>query len=114
MFQLGVAIYGGYFGAGIGILMLASLGVIGLHNIHEMNTLKTVLGSAINLVAAAWFIFAGLIHWPKAAVMTGGALIGYYLGSHFSQQIPQKHVRFIITGIGFVLSAVAFYKEFFS
>lgn len=114
VFQLGVAIYGGYFGAGIGILMLASLGVIGLHNIHEMNTLKTVLGSAINLVAAAWFIFAGLIHWPKAAVMTGGALIGYYLGSHFSQQIPQKHVRFIITGIGFVLSAVAFYKEFFS
>ena len=51
-----MAIYGGYFGAGIGILMLASLGFIGLSNIHEMNTLKTILGSLINLVAAVWFI----------------------------------------------------------
>ena len=114
LFQLGVAIYGGYFGAGIGILMLASLGIIGLHDIHEMNTLKTVLGSAINLVAAGWFIVAGLIHWPKACVMTVGALAGYYLGSHYAQRIPQKYVRTIITGIGFVLSGVAFYKEFLS
>ena len=65
-FQFGVAIYGGYFGAGIGILMLASLGFICLTNIHEMNALKTVLGSLINLIAAVWFIFAGLIHWPRA------------------------------------------------
>jgi uncharacterized protein len=111
-FQLAVAIYGGYFGAGIGILMLASLGFIGLHNIHEMNTLKTLLASVINFVAALWFIWAGLIHWPKAAVMTAGALLGYYLGSHFSQQIPQQRVRQIITAIGFILSAVTFYKEF--
>src|SRR5262249_9704521 len=76
LFQLAVAIYGGYFGAGIGILMLASLGYIGLANIYEMNTLKTGLGSIINLVAAIWFIFAGLINWPRAAVMTVGALIG--------------------------------------
>ena len=111
-FQFGVAIYGGYFGAGIGILMLASLGFIGLSNIHEMNTLKTVLGSLINVVAAAWFICAGLIHWPKAAVMTVGALAGYYLGSHYSQRIPQRRVRQIITSIGFIISAVTFYEEF--
>jgi uncharacterized membrane protein YfcA len=113
VFQFAVAIYGGYFGAGIGILMLASLGFIGLSNIHEMNTLKTVLSSLINLVAAVWFIFAGLIHWPKAGVMTIGALAGYYLGSHYSQRIPQKRVRQIITAIGFILSTVTFYKEFF-
>ena len=112
LFQFAVAIYGGYFGAGIGILMLASLGFIGLSNIHEMNTLKTILGSLINLVAAMWFISSGLIHWPKAGIMTVGALIGYFLGSHYAQQIPQKRVRQIITGIGFVLSAVTFYKEF--
>ena len=82
LFQLAVAIYGGYFGAGIGILMLASLDFIGLSNIHEMNTLKTILASLINLVAAVWFICAGLIHWPKAGVMTVGALLGYFLGSH--------------------------------
>ena len=111
-FQLGVAIYGGYFGAGIGILMLASLGFIGLKNIHEMNTLKTVLASLINCVATVWFIFAGLIHWPKAGVMTVGALAGYYLGSHYSQRIPQRRVRQIITTIGFSLSGATFYKEF--
>jgi uncharacterized membrane protein YfcA len=113
LFQFAVAIYGGYFGAGIGILMLASLGFIGLENIHEMNTLKTLLGSLINLVAAAWFICAGLIHWPKAGLMTVGAVGGYYLGSHYAQRIPQDRVRQIITAIGFVLAAVTFYQEFF-
>ncbi len=113
VFQFAVAIYGGYFGAGIGILMLASLGFIGLSHIHEMNTLKTILGSLINVVAAIWFIIAGLIDWPKAAVMTGGALLGYFLGSHYAQKIPQTRVRQIITLIGFILSAVTFWQEFF-
>ena len=112
LFQFFVAVYGGYFGAGIGILMLASLGYIGLTNIHEMNALKSILGSLINLVAAVCFIFAGLIHWPKAGAMTMGALIGYYLGAHFSQRIPQQRVRQLITTIGFVLSALTFYQQF--
>jgi uncharacterized membrane protein YfcA len=113
LFQLGVAIYGGYFGAGIGILMLASLGFIGLNHIHQMNTLKTILTSLINVVAAALFICAGLIHWPKAAVMTGGALLGYFLGSHYAQRIPQQYVRHLITLIGLLISAITFYKQFF-
>ena len=92
--------------------MLASLGFIGLNDIHEMNTLKTILGSLINLVAAVWFIFAGLINWPKAGVMTLGALVGYFLGAHYSQRIPQKSVRQIITFIGFILSAATFYQQF--
>ncbi len=112
LFQFAVAIYGGYFGAGIGILMLASLGFLGLSHIHEMNTLKTVLGSLINLVAAGWFVAAGLIHWPKAGVMTVGALAGYFLGSHYAQQISPRHVRRIITSIGFLISAVTFYEQF--
>jgi len=112
LFQFAVALYGGYFGAGIGILMLASLGFLGLSNIYEMNALKTVLGSLINVVAALWFIAAGLIHWPKAGVMTVGALAGYYLGSHYSQRISQRRVRQIVTGIGFALSAVTFYEQF--
>lgn len=113
LFQFAVAIYGGYFGAGIGILMLASLGFIGFADIHEMNALKTVLNSLINLVASVWFIFSGLIDWRKAAVMTVGALLGYFLGAHYSQRIPQKRVRQMITTIGLILSAVTFYKEFF-
>jgi len=112
LFQFAVAIYGGYFGAGIGILMLASLGFVGLSNIHQMNTLKTILGSSINTVAAAWFILAGLVSWPKAGVMTIGALLGYFLGSHFSQQVSQRRVRQLITLIGFALSGLTFYREF--
>jgi|SRR5579872_4223988 len=112
LFQFFVAIYGGYFGAGIGILMLASLGFIGLRHIHEMNMLKTILGSLINLVAACWFVMAGLIHWPKAGVMTLGAVLGYFLGSHYSQRISQKRVRQIISLIGLALSMLTFYQEF--
>jgi uncharacterized protein len=112
LFQFAVALYGGYFGAGIGILMLASLGFIGLDNIHEMNALKNLLGSLINFVAAVWFLFAGLVNWEKAGVMTVGALAGYFLGAHYSQRISQQRVRQIITVIGFVLSAITFYREF--
>jgi uncharacterized membrane protein YfcA len=77
-----------------------------------MNTLKTLLASLINLVAAVWFILAGLVHWPKAGVMTAGALLGYFLGSHYAQRIPQQRVRQTITLIGFLISAVTFYQEF--
>ena len=111
-FHFAVSIYGGYFGAGIGILMLASLGLIGLTDIHEMNALKTVLGSLINVVATIVFIHAGLVHWPKAGVMTVGALAGYFVGSHYAQRIPQVRVRQIITAVGFAIAGITFYKEF--
>jgi len=111
-FQFAVAVYGGYFGAGIGILMLASLGFLGLENIHEMNALKNVLGSLINLVAAVWFIANGLIDWEKTAIMVVGALAGYWIGAHYSQRIPQQRVRHLITAIGFAMSAVTFWKQF--
>lgn len=110
--QVVVAVYGGYFGAGIGILMLASLAFIGLSDIHQMNSLKTILGALINFVASGWFIASGLVDWPRAAVMTLGAMIGYYIGSHFAQRIPQRHVRWLINGIGLTISAVMFYKQF--
>ena len=112
IFQLLVAIYGGYFGAGIGILMLASLGFIGFKDIHQMNTLKTILGSAINVTAALLFVCAGLIDWPRAGIMTVAAIAGYFLGAHYAQRIHQKSVRQIITVIGFILSAITFYKQF--
>ena len=112
VFQFAVAVYGGFFGAGIGILMLASLGFIGLTDIHEMNGLKTLLGALINLVATFWFVAAGLIDWPRALVMTVGALGGYFLGAHFAQRIPQRGVRLLITAIGLSIGLVTFYREF--
>ena len=110
--QFCVAIYGGYFGAGIGILMLAALGFIGLKNIHEMNAIKTLLGALINVVAAAYFIWAGLVIWPQAIVMTLGAALGYYGGAAFTQKIPQTRVRQLIAAIGLILSVVFFWRQF--
>lgn len=110
--QLLVAVYGGYFGAGIGILMLAAFALMGLSNIHEMNTLKAVLGAGINVVAAVYFIFAGLVQWPQAWVMTVGAIIGYFAGAHFAQRIPQAAVRNLVTIIGLGITALLFYRQF--
>ena len=73
LFQLGVGLYGGYFGAGIGILMLAALSIQGLKNIHEMNSLKVVFGGTINGVAAVYFIWAGMVAWPDVLIMAAGA-----------------------------------------
>jgi uncharacterized membrane protein YfcA len=109
-FQFLVSIYGGYFGAGIGILMLATLGFMGFKNIHQMNTLKSVLGSLINLVAAAWFTASGLIDWPRMALMTAGAFVGYYIASTFCQRLPQKDIRHLIAIIGLMITLVMFWK----
>jgi len=111
-YQLAVAVYGGYFGAGIGILMLASLGMLGFEDIHAMNALKVRLGFLINIVAALYFILCGLVEWPSAAIMAVGTIVGGYAGAHFSQKIPQSRVRSLITAIGLVISAVMFYKQF--
>ncbi|MEO8615840.1 MAG: sulfite exporter TauE/SafE family protein [Luteolibacter sp.] len=112
LFQFFVSIYGGFFGAGIGIMMLATLGFIGLTDIHQMNALKNILGSLINVVASIMFVCRGLVDWPKVGVMTLGAIAGYYLGSHYSQKIPQIWVRRIVLAIGFAISAITFYRQF--
>ena len=110
-FQLGVAIYGGYFGAGIGILMLASLGMLGFEDVHEMNTVKVVLGFMINVGAAVYFIASGLIAWAEAGVMAGGTIAGGFLGAHYAQKVKQTTVRRLITVIGLGISAYMFYKQ---
>ncbi|MFZ4683167.1 MAG: TSUP family transporter, partial [Terrimicrobiaceae bacterium] len=92
---------------------LAAFGLMGLHHIHEMNALKTVLATLINLVAAAYFVYAGLIVWPQALVMTLGSTVGYFAGARFAQLIPQQRVRQIIMGIGLAISVVMFWKQFF-
>jgi len=77
-----------------------------------MNAVKNVLSSVINIVAAVWFIANGLIDWPKMAVMTGGAIVGYWCGAHFSQRIPQQQVRRLITGVGLLAAGYTFWKQF--
>jgi uncharacterized protein len=98
--QLAIAIYGGYFGAGMGILMLAVLGFAGLTNIHRMNGLKNWGGLCANAVAAVIFATSGLVNWAVALSMAVGSIAGGYLGSRTAQRVPQHFVRMIVIAIG--------------
>jgi uncharacterized membrane protein YfcA len=98
--QFLVGIYGGYFGAGVGILMLAVLGFMGLTNIHRMNGLKNFGGASMNGVAALTFAFSGLVSWPIALAMTTGSIVGGYIGSKGAQRTPQVYVRRAVVAIG--------------
>jgi uncharacterized membrane protein YfcA len=98
--QFVVAVYGGYFGAGIGILMLAALGYMGFSNIHQMNGLKNWGGLCINLTAALAFATAGIVNWELAAVMALAAVAGGYLGSRLALSFPQQWVRRAVVAIG--------------
>lgn len=100
--QFAVGVYGGYFGAGIGILMLAVLGFLGFNDIHRMNGLKNWGGFCINAVAAALFVVSGIVNWPVAVAMTAGSMIGGYATAHTAQQIPQVVVRRAIVAIGVI------------
>jgi uncharacterized protein len=109
-FQIAVATYGGYFGAGIGILMLASLSIMGLHNIHRMNAVKTVLAAAINGVALVYFIIQQQVNAPLAILMAIGAVIGGYTGARLAKQINQDYVRAFVVVAGLAVSAWLFIK----
>ncbi|HTW63333.1 MAG TPA: sulfite exporter TauE/SafE family protein [Bryobacteraceae bacterium] len=111
-FQLFVALYGGYFGAGIGILMLAALSVLGLTDIHQMNGLKALLGASVNGVAALYFISAHMVYWPEFVVMVTGAIIGGYGGARIARRIGGKAVRRIVILVGLSM-AVAMFVRFF-
>lgn len=100
--QFVVGTYGGYFGAGVGILMLAVLGFMGLTNIHRMNGLKNWGGLCMNAVAALAFAFTSLVRWPIALGMAIGSVSGGYIGSRIAQRTPQRYVRRAVVVIGFV------------
>jgi len=101
LYQFGVGVYGGYFGAGIGILMLAVLGLLGFTNIHRMNGLKMWGGVCMNAVAALMFMTSDLVNWPVALAMATGGMLGGYGGSRMAQRVGQQHVRRAIVVIGF-------------
>jgi len=111
-FQLLVAIYGGYFGAGIGILMLSALAMMGMSDIHRMNALKSALGSLINGVGAVMFAVSGNVYWPFALAMAVAAVIGGFVGAASARRLDRGLVRFVVTVIGFVLAGYYFYREF--
>jgi len=111
-FQFAVAVYGGYFGAGIGILMLAVLGFLGLSDIHAANGLKNFFGMCVNGVAAAYFIVRGAVEWRAALVMIAGATIGGYAGARFARRIGQDRARAAVIVIGFVIAGILLWESF--
>jgi uncharacterized membrane protein YfcA len=111
VYQFLVAIYGGYFGAGVGILMLAALGFMGLQNIHRMNGLKNWGGLCMNAVAATMFAFSSLVNWPVALAMASGAIAGGYLGSRTAQRVPQQLVRGTIVAIGLISGVLLYFTQ---
>jgi uncharacterized membrane protein YfcA len=103
-FQFLVGLYGGYFGAGIGILMLAALGYLGFTNIHHMNALKNLNAMCINGIAAALFVAKGLVDWRLGLLMAGGAIVGGVAGAGWARRVGQEIVRRGVILIGMALT----------
>lgn len=112
VFELAVAVYGGYFGGGIGIMNLAMLAVLGMTDIHEMNALKVVLGGTINGIATLTFVVSHAVVWPQGITMTAGALCGGYLSAHYAQKVPQTWTRGFVVAVGSGMTAYFFWRGY--
>ena len=112
LFELVVAVYGGYFGGGVGILNLAMFAALGMTDIHAMNALKVVLGGIINGIAVITFIVAHAVVWREGSVMIVGALFGGYFGAHYAQKLPPAWIRGFVIAVGFGMTAYFFWRDF--
>ena len=110
VFQFFSAIYGGYFGAGNGILMLAAMGLLGLSDLNRANGIKNFLGICINSIAVLSFSLAGLVVWHDALVMACGALAGGYFGASMAVRIGQSWVRRGVIAIGLIIFVAMLWK----
>lgn len=110
LLQFFIAIYGGYFGAGIGILMLAMLQLMGMRDIHAMNAVKTILATAINLAAIILFIMSGKILWGIALWLIPAAVVGGFVGANIALRVRPDYVRFMVSLIGFVMTIYFFIR----
>lgn len=105
------AIYGGYFGAGLGVILMATLGLVIDENMTRLNFLKQALGFAINLAAAIYFAFSGKVDWMVAFVMIFGSLIGGWIGGKLAGKMKPEILRWIVVTAGLIASIIFFLKE---
>jgi uncharacterized protein len=110
--QLIVAVYGGYFGAGIGILMLAGLAFAGLDDIHQMNAMKVLLQTSINGVATVIFLFSPELNWSLALPMAALSAVGGFLGITVARRMPQAVLRGVILTVGLLVTGLYFAKNY--
>ena len=110
LFQLVVGVYGGYFGAGIGIMMLAALSLMGHTDIHQMNGLKNLLAVAINGIAIAYLVSTDLIQWENALIMAVGASVGALFGAGTARRVGRGAVRHVVVMVGFAMALSMFLR----
>lgn len=111
LFQTAIATYGGYFGAGQSIMMMASLSIMGLRDIHRINGLKTALAVSVNGIALIYFALRGIIVWHLALVMGVGAIFGGYVAARVSKRIDQNLLRNFVIAVGVIVSVWLFVKD---
>ncbi|MCS7046208.1 MAG: sulfite exporter TauE/SafE family protein [Gemmataceae bacterium] len=112
--QFAIGVYGGYFGAGIGILMLSSLAFLGLDDIHHVNALKTFLAFCTNGISAVLFVVRAQVYWPYAVAMAAAAILGGYVGARWARTLRPDAVRGMVIAIGFGLAAYYFSRQWAS
>lgn len=110
VFLFVLSIYGGYFGAGMGILLLAVFQLVGMESIHKMNALKTLLVVPVNGVSVLIFVAAGKVVWPITLVMVAGALTGGYWGARLSLRVKPDYIRYFVSLVGVAMTAYFFIK----
>nr|WP_311527128.1 sulfite exporter TauE/SafE family protein [uncultured Ralstonia sp.] len=108
--QGGLAIYGGYFGGAVGIMMMAIWALFGHDDIKALNASRTLLVGATNLVAVLCFALAKMVWWPQTLVMLVAAALGGYLGAHVSKRLPVPVVRALISTFGFSMTVLVFWR----
>src|SRR6202046_624510 len=106
--ELVLEVYGGYFGAGIGFVMLGMFAALGMRDIHAMGAIRTMLAAAVNAAAVLTFILAGAVLWKECGVMVAGALLGGWFGARYAQKADPQKVRVFVIVIGFAMSAYFF------
>jgi uncharacterized membrane protein YfcA len=112
LLQIFIAIYGGYFGGGMGIMMLAAFALVGMTDIHEMNGLKVLLSVAINGAALAEFIALGAINWRYGFVLVAGAIVGGYSGASLARRIDRRVVRGFVIATGWTMTVYFFIRAY--
>lgn len=108
--QFFIGLYGGFFGAGSGILMLAALGFFGMRNMHQMNRLKNLANVAFNTVASITFIIGRHVDWKLAAIMMVGAIVGGYGGAGIAKKIGQQNVKRLVIVVGITMGVYTLAK----
>ncbi|MBD2747367.1 sulfite exporter TauE/SafE family protein [Microvirga sp. BT688] len=109
-FQTGVAVYGGFFGAGMGIVMLAALAITEGDDFHLINSAKHLCSTLIQLVAVVLFVIAGLVSWPETIIVGAASVIGGYLGVVFGRRLPASSIRWLVIAVGAALTLYFFIR----